>query len=356
MNILIVSEGLNRKNGGNGSLLDIARIILKSGKKRLFVHTTKRRHLSYLLELLCCPFDWTVLRAKYLSSNALMGSRTSFDLIFYSPAIDRGLVKSLRQLYDGAKMVSTQAGNFPGDSGLGGYLDFIDNLDYLLFQSKKHYSDYIGLFHGHKNPQPLLAYATTNESRLDFYSMFGFFLDSNIIICCGSIQPRKNQVRIATAFAKSSAIKSKYKLVFMGPTLKKHQEYAKELHAITTRFNSIIYMGNKSIYPIYLSRAAVVICGSFDEGLPTIIREAIYYRRLICSTRIDGVIGLLNDSNSILLDSLDYENNLRLFFDNIDYYIQKTPHFVGDLEQCYHHATSEVTYSQRLTKSLGLYQ
>lgn len=346
MKILIVSEGFNRKNGGNGSFLDMARIFI-SLKYKVYLHPTKRNWLLYIIEILLCVFDWKVLKARYIKELSI---KDKFDYIFISPAIDQAIIHKLRLRNINSKLVTIQTGDIPKGNDFIQYNIDRSVFDYIFFQSERHFKNYKLAEKDKKMPKPILTYASTNEARLKFFKMLKINSNVRTIVCCGSIQPRKNQINLAKYFDKyiKASGKNNVQLLFIGPTLKSHKEYTNKFIEIIKDKKYIRYLGNRFYYPLYMASSDMMLIGSLNEGLSTIIRESIFYNKIICSTNIDGSLGLLSNNNSFIVNKNNLEAELRSVFDQVFTNNISLKDKLYELENTYDAFISEKNYTMLL--------
>lgn len=313
MNIVIIAQAYNRKNGANGSLIDLFCILKKLEKKPIFVAYKRNKYLAKIEAILNKESVLeSILNIKSL--NFVFKKKLN-NSIFFCTNIELPLLEKLKLTYPNSKFLTFQTGNLPNNENLNFlYKERLTIFDYILFQSPKHYSNYKLHYSSSGYAKPILTYATTSIENSRFGSIQKYSKDTIILYCAGSIQPRKNQILLIKEFQKVVNRKelNNCKLVFSGPLINdSYSEYCKNFIAMVEADSNIDYLGNKKDYYKIMERADIIISASMEEGLSTIIREAMFMKKCIIASNIDGNIGVLDHNvNSLLFNPTDCGHGL----------------------------------------------
>lgn len=312
MDIFIVAEAYNRKNGANGSLIDLHDILFSLNRKSVFI-TSKRNLLFGIIEALKCGVN-LIIALKFIRSQRYLFNGKSQSPIIFSTNLDLVFFSRLRKYHPNSTIILFQTGNLPAADDFNNiFFKRLKFADYLFFESPKLFYDFSTKF-CNLSVKPFLTYATT--------SIENCFLNENQIIsnnqvliyCAGSIQPRKNQVFLIKAFIEgiNSGLLSNCKLLLSGPLLHAaYPDYIKEFLSLIQSNPHIIFLGNRVDYHKIMLKSDIVISVSIEEGLSTIIREAMFMKKCIIATNIDGHSGVLKNNENALIFELG-QNSIQL--------------------------------------------
>lgn len=314
MKLFIIAEAYNRKNGANGSLIDLHHLLLNMGIKSVFI-TSKRNRITGLIEAI-------INKLNLFSAIKLIRPLSSLFLddiekpIIFATNLDLVLFQKLREFHPTAIIILFQTGNLPiNESQRIFFIERLKYANFLIFESPKHFQDFNKNF-SFLNVKPYLSYATTSIENKCFKIKDKKSTDQILLYCAGSIQPRKNQILLIKAF--NEAINfggiTNCKLVFSGPLLKNtYPDYCKDFLALVNYNSQIDFLGNKRDYHKIMDKADIVISVSKEEGLSTIIREAMFMKKCIIASNIDGNVGVLHhEINSLIFDELNDPKELSL--------------------------------------------
>ncbi|MFC0264081.1 glycosyltransferase family 4 protein [Fontibacter flavus] len=306
LNIFIIAEAYNRKNGANGSLIDLHEVLLNLGIKSVFL-TSKRNRIIGLIEAIINELKFN-LAIKLIRPLSFLFQDEIQNPIIFSTNLDLALFKNIREYHPNSTIILFQTGNLPTNENQRNF--FIQRLmfaNFLIFESPKHFQDF-NKEYLYLNVKPYLSYATTSLEKKSFKITDKKTNNQTLLYCAGSIQPRKNQILLIKAFneAVTSCEITNCKLVFSGPLLKNiYPDYCSDFLALVDSNSQIDFLGNKRDYHKIMDQADIVISVSKEEGLSTIIREAMFMKKCIIASNIDGNIGVLqHEINSLLFDEL----------------------------------------------------
>jgi glycosyltransferase involved in cell wall biosynthesis len=120
--------------------------------------------------------------------------------------------------------------------------------------------------------------------------------DTVVLLCIGTVEPRKAQVNIAQAFATSAGLRGRdVTLVFVGA--KKGAPYSEHLTNVVEEYGD----ARVRIEPIqpdtyrWYQACDVLLCGSDVESLPRTMLEAMAFERAVASTAVFGIPELVDD-------------------------------------------------------------
>lgn len=148
-----------------------------------------------------------------------------------------------------------------------------------------------------------------------------------VFISVGSICQRKNQIDIVRAYA--SICSSNDILLLIGsPTSEKDIKYETELEKVIESLNVVEQVKRIPHTPFvheYLSVADVFLFASRQEGLPRVVIEALHAGCFVCSSKVDGIIDILQDQKigvhtSSNPDSPDFLDDFKAIISSSDKY------------------------------------
>lgn len=304
IDVIIIGHGFNRRNGANGSLMDLFLICNYLGYEVIFV-TYKRSIMKTIIDVfLYGSLKW-FLKKKIISIRALENLEPEKSVFFCTnlPSIER---KRLRTRFSKSIFVSFQTGDVPEVHQMNeDFRTKVMHSNFLFFQSPGHMEFYMKWYSESIYARPYLTFASTSIEKVKFGNNKH---EALVIYCGGSIQPRKNQLLLIDAFTQlmSSSGIIGAKLVFSGALLKdNYPEFCNEFISRVTQNSRIEYIGNIANYQKFMAQCAVVVSCSYEEGLSTIIREAMCLNRCIVASDISGNRGtLFHKQNALLFNDL----------------------------------------------------
>jgi glycosyltransferase involved in cell wall biosynthesis len=147
-----------------------------------------------------------------------------------------------------------------------------------------------------------IATAARTRAREDLRRAFGIDPDATVVLCLGSVEPRKSQTMLAQAFAQVADRHPAAQLVIVGATDHAYcADYTTALRAFVARAG---LESRVRIEPVtddayaWQALADVLVCASDIESLPRVILEAMAFERPVLSTRVFGVPELIEDGRT----------------------------------------------------------
>lgn len=318
LNVYVVTDAVNRKNGANGSLIDLGKALACLGINCTYV-VMKRPAWIARIEAIANIMLGYKLTQKVISINCLAnrfssGNDVLPDIIYTIGSIDASALTMLRLLFPSAKIIYSKTSNIPVEPEKSKlFRDLLKNVDVVAIQSPHQLLRYKKLAHHYKIPDAYLVRPTIFEEKYRLGSDMPVVISKkNRVVLIGSIQPRKNQMLAVKAFYYIEKVLNDNNIILelIGPNV--DDRYAKEIDKFIKAKNirSVRTLGFVKNYHTYIQSADLVLMVSREEGLSTIIREALFCGKPILATRIDGNIGTLEHRvNSILVDvDIDPEN------------------------------------------------
>jgi glycosyltransferase involved in cell wall biosynthesis len=135
----------------------------------------------------------------------------------------------------------------------------------------------------------------------------------SVILCAGTIGPRKGQTVLMEAFARIAKKFPQWRLVFLGRAGDKAMvQRINEIIAAGQLENQVELLGSRSDQELrdWLQKAAIFAIPSTYEGLGLSLQEAQFYGCASVGTRCGGVEDLIQDGDNGLL--VDVNNPLQL--------------------------------------------
>jgi glycosyltransferase involved in cell wall biosynthesis len=130
----------------------------------------------------------------------------------------------------------------------------------------------------------------------------GIDLDARVLLCLGSIEPRKSQAMLAAAFAEIASTHPDAQLVIVGETDHAYSAaYTQALHAYVRRagLEQRVRVEPVTSDPYsWHALADLLVCASDVESLPRAILEAMAFGTPVLSTRVFGVPELIDDGQT----------------------------------------------------------
>jgi D-inositol-3-phosphate glycosyltransferase len=131
----------------------------------------------------------------------------------------------------------------------------------------------------------------------------GIGADTLALLCMGTIEPRKGQLNLAQAFARSARLRgSDCELIFVGAI--EGAQYAEELRLLVDGFGTGRGAPRIRIEPVqpdihrWYHACDVLVCASDVESLPRSMLEVMAFGRPVASTAVFGIPDLVEDGVS----------------------------------------------------------
>jgi D-inositol-3-phosphate glycosyltransferase len=140
--------------------------------------------------------------------------------------------------------------------------------------------------------------------------LLGIAPDARLVLCLGSIEPRKSQAMLATAFAAIADRHPRAQLALVGAT---EDAYCADYRVALREFVARAGLEHRiRIEPVtddpysWHAAADALVCASDIEALPRVVVEAMVSRTPVLSTRVFGVPELIEDAGTgYLCDTRD---------------------------------------------------
>jgi glycosyltransferase involved in cell wall biosynthesis len=145
-----------------------------------------------------------------------------------------------------------------------------------------------------------IDHAAAERDRTALRHALGIDGDARVILCLGSIEPRKSQAMLAAAFAQVSGDHPDAQLVLVGET--DHAYSAKYTSALREYIARAGMAGRVRVEAVtddphsWHALADLLVCASDVESLPRAILEAMALGTPVLSTRVFGVTELIDDA------------------------------------------------------------
>jgi glycosyltransferase involved in cell wall biosynthesis len=147
-----------------------------------------------------------------------------------------------------------------------------------------------------------IAAARVSLDREELRRGLGIDPDAQVVLCLGSIEPRKSQAMLASAFAQVAARHPSAQLMLVGETRDAYcADYRAALHEYVRRAG---LQDRVRIEPVtddpysWHAVADLLVCASDVESLPRVILEAMAFGTPVLSTRVFGVPELIEDGRT----------------------------------------------------------
>ena len=276
----------------------------------------KKINLKILIKILLSTV-YTIFNYKYFKNY--FKTIKSSDLIIFTLPLSNKNINVIRELSINSKLIYNHAGsvsafqnywlkdvvNFNSKINKSKYELFFNQFDFMLFQSFDQSLECSNKFPNlsskiiHLNP-------TSNEKDIINAKDLDNPYSSNkkIILNVGTICERKNQLLTIESFIALGSLSKNIELHFVGDN-KYDLKYYELLKSIINNHNlnnKVFFHGLKKDYLRYMNFCDLIILSSKAEGMPRILREAMFMRIPIIGSRILGNIELLNNGNGILID------------------------------------------------------
>jgi glycosyltransferase involved in cell wall biosynthesis len=144
--------------------------------------------------------------------------------------------------------------------------------------------------------------ARASLDRAETRRRLGIEPDAQVVLCLGSIEPRKSQAMLAAAFAKVAQRHPRAQLLLVGETADAYcAGYREALHEYIQRAGldsrALVAPTTKDPYSWH-AVADLLVCASDIESLPRVIIEAMAFGTPVLSTRVFGVPELIEDGQT----------------------------------------------------------
>ena len=336
-NVVLLMKSVSRKHGGSSSALDIAETLQTLNYNvKIFLYSGYLRHILYNKEktILLHKNIFTLphsIKTKNILKSSLKSDIKRFvkyifylidpkrfqfrkllseaDLIFDFISLHESGIMKIRE-FSQAPIILNHAGSPNGYKYFGitneyfvkpvedimeRYKTFCNFYDILLFQSSEQANEYLLIDPTFKD-RCLVVPPSCQESKVLAASQLNSPYNRNrrIIVCVGSIQPRKAQDLSIEAFNIIHAQYSNLELHFVGDLI--NQTYYARLLNIIIDYGldqKIFFHGHRTDYLQFMAHAEIVLQTSKNEGVSRILREAMLMRRPIVSFNISGTRELL---------------------------------------------------------------
>jgi D-inositol-3-phosphate glycosyltransferase len=169
------------------------------------------------------------------------------------------------------------------------------------------------LFLGNAEPERLVTLPYSMEfdaidaarealERAEARRSLGVEADAQVVLCLGSIEPRKSQTMLTAGFAQIAQRHPSAQLVLVGETTDAYcAEYRQALHDYVARagLGSRVRIEPTTDEPyLWHAVADLLVCASDIESLPRVIVEAMAFGTPVLSTRVFGVPELIEDGQT----------------------------------------------------------
>lgn len=340
--VLILVSDITTRTGGSASLMDVAQTCFHLGfRVKIGIANGRLRYLvKRVLRLspstpIGCRNVLTVPR-EYISE----GQQPRFNLIGTllrwmesRPRRFRGVLRQASLVVDGGLLTldSIQRVRNETDSAIllnhagsptavahawskicrypekhkviDGYRKLCGASDTVLFQSPDQADDFTALTGLSKRWASVLR-PTTNEVNVlaSNQQRSPYTHGRFVVVCVGSIQPRKQQVHALETFARVADDHPRTELHFVGGLsntnyTKKLLEYIEDLKIA----NRVFVHGHRNDHLRFMAHADVLLQSSESEGVSRVLREAMLLRLPIVSYAISGTAGTLEPDRDALL-------------------------------------------------------
>jgi D-inositol-3-phosphate glycosyltransferase len=144
--------------------------------------------------------------------------------------------------------------------------------------------------------------AAAHRNRTELRRALGIDDGARVLLCLGSIEPRKSQAMLAAAFAQVAAHHEEARLVLVGETDHEYSAgYTAALHEYLARagLSDRVRVEPVTADPYsWHAVADLLVCASDVESLPRAILEAMAFGTPVLSTRVYGVPELIDDGRT----------------------------------------------------------
>lgn len=132
--------------------------------------------------------------------------------------------------------------------------------------------------------------------------------DEQIVLCVGTIEPRKAQVPLAQAFSMVAARHPDARLVFVGARDDHHTEELEDVVAESASADRIELIPITPDVQTWYGIADLLVCASDVESLPRTVLEAMLWGTPVLATSVFGLPELIDDGvNGWLCEARDLE-------------------------------------------------
>jgi len=122
--------------------------------------------------------------------------------------------------------------------------------------------------------------------------------DADVVLCVGSIEPRKSQVPLAQAFDLIAARHPRARLVFVGGREDAYTEFLADCARSCDAAERIEIVPMTPDVQPWFGLADLVVCASDVESLPRTVLEAMAWERPVLATSVFGLPELIEDGET----------------------------------------------------------
>lgn len=333
--ILFYLTDYGQLTGGARQLLTLIDILDKkkyepvviTQAKGSFSAELKKRNISYII--LPLPKYISPQKSKVLSFGILKKIFALFHLLRYNLSVLRVIKKTNPEIVWGRNIKTIMFVGIPArilskkliwDIGIEhnseGTVKFLHYLGLNLVDKIVVESEYI--------PEHIFKkyYAEKFKSKFqvihagiekDRYESINLYLQKHRkrnrifkILNIASVVPRKNQLMLVKAFKEIISIHSNAFLSIVGPL--EDQEYYKEIKDYIDLHNlkrKIEFLGWQQDIPSFLTSADVLVIVSKNEGVPIVVREAMFAKLPVVATKVGGIPSFVFHNNTGFLIKKD---------------------------------------------------
>lgn len=134
-----------------------------------------------------------------------------------------------------------------------------------------------------------------NLDRAEVRARLGYEPDQFVILCMGTLEPRKGQIQLVEAFSRIAADHPQARLVLVGALDNEYDqkvEEAAELFGVGGQVD--IHRVTPDIATFYVA-ADILVCASDIESLPRTVLEAMAFRLPVMATGVFGLPEVIED-------------------------------------------------------------
>ena len=241
------------------------------------------------------------------------------DLIIFTLPVSFENINLIRKLSINSKLIYNHAGSvsafqnywlkdvfkFKKKTNKSYYEMFFEKFDFILFQS---YDQSLECSNKFPNLSSKIIHLNPTSNEKDIINTKDldnpYHSNKKIILNVGTICERKNQLLTIESFIALHPQSKNIELHFVGNNKSDLKYY--ELLKLTVNNhnlnNKVFFHGLKKDYLRYMNFSDVIILSSKAEGMPRILREAMFMRIPIIASKILGNIELISNGNGILID------------------------------------------------------
>jgi glycosyltransferase involved in cell wall biosynthesis len=136
--------------------------------------------------------------------------------------------------------------------------------------------------------------------------------DSFVILCVGSIHPRKNQLMLLRAFKRISKHHNNIRVKIAGSV--RDTDYYEKIsrYARSSGIDEYVdFLGWRDDIPKLLGKSDLMVLCSYREGIPNVVREAMFAETPVIATAVGGVPEAVKNGKTGFLVNPDNTEALR---------------------------------------------